>query len=255
MSLPIPFPASAISLDYGATDDPYSAYSPHNGTDFSSASLGVVAGAVILASGDGVVHRSGWELGSQSPSIDRPNVNAGNSIDVDYPAQGVRVRYMHRPRGCPSPVAGDEVVLGGELGVIGETGYVTGAHLHMEAWDLATGRRVSPWLYFTRALTVAEALTDPAGDGATPFIPQPIHLEAPMSAPIAYVKGDKSAAVYAVYTDAGANNEAAKYQGGVYTARRHVLPGELRIVQQKGETVLTIPQAELDQLPKVYGSK
>lgn len=167
--LPLPFTAGAIALDYGDTDYPYSVSSPHNGLDFSSSSRGIVAGCVIRASGDGVVHRSGWELGSQSPTIDRPNVNAGNSIDVDYPAYGVRVRYMHRPRGCASPEAGDPVAFGSPLGVIGATGYVFGAHLHMETWDLATGRRVSPWLFFTRDHYVGDGSA--ADDGGTPFNP------------------------------------------------------------------------------------
>ncbi len=162
--LPLPFPASTITLDYGDTDTPYSAWSPHQGIDFSSRSKGVVAGAVIHASGDGVVHRSGWETGEQTPTMDRPNKNAGNSIDVDYLAAGVRVRYMHRPADTPSPAAGDTVTEGTGLGVIGDTGYVTAAHLHMETWQLATGRRVSPWLYFTRDQT--------AGTDARPFEPK-----------------------------------------------------------------------------------
>ena len=170
MSLPLPFPASTITLDYGDTDRPYSAWSPHQGTDFSSRSQGVVAGATIRASATGVVHRAGWETGEQSPTMDRPNKNAGNSIDVDYPSAGVRVRYMHRPTSSPSPAAGDRVTEGASLGVVGDTGYVTAAHLHMETWDLATGRRVNPANYFDFTRVVDSSAT--AGRSASPFDPE-----------------------------------------------------------------------------------
>lgn len=154
-SLPLPFSAEAISLDYGDSDYPYSPASPHNGIDFSSGRLGVVFGSKILASAEGIVHRANHESGTYySPNIDRPNANAGNSIDVDYPDYGVRVRYMHRIDGCPSPNAGDRVRLRSMLGQIGNTGYVFGAHLHMETWDLSTGRRISPYYFFNRGFDV-----------------------------------------------------------------------------------------------------
>lgn len=76
-----------------------------------------------------------------------------------------------------------------------------------------------------------------------------------MANPIAYVKGNKAPETYAVYLTAEANNPDAELQGGVYCARRHVLPGELKIALANGYEVQTIPQAELDDLPKVYGSK
>lgn len=163
--LPLPFPASTISLNYGDTKKPYSSSSPHNGIDFSSHSQGVVAGATIRASGPGVVVRSGWEKGTASPTMGRPNKNAGNSIDVLYPDEHVIVRYMHRPADSPSPAVGTPVSEGTTLGVVGATGYVTAPHLHMETWDTRTGRRVSPWTYFARAQTAAST--------AKPFTPPP----------------------------------------------------------------------------------
>lgn len=199
--LPLPFPADTISLDYGATTYPYDPTDPHNGIDFSSRSNGVVAGTVILASGEGVVVRSRFESDTDWPTISKPNRNAGNSIDVDYPDLNVRVRYMHRPVGSVSPRAGDHVVLGTVLGVIGATGLVTAAHLHMEAWDRKTGRRVSPWLYFSHTLTVADALAQPAGDASKPIIIPTVSEEDDMR--VLYMRAKGDASVYAFDTVTG----------------------------------------------------
>lgn len=252
MNLPIPFPANTISLPYGAVDGKYYTFaSPHQGTDFSSVSKGVTTGTVIRASGPGVVVRAGVGPAGVTPTMTRPNSLAGNSIDVDY--GDVITRYMHRPYGSPSPKAGDRVVEGTVLGVIGNTGLSGGAHLHMETWDKATGRRVNPANYFDFTRVVVAA-TGAAVD-AKPFNPAPSthHLEDDMPNPIAYVKGDKTADVYAVYLATSDTNNPT--QGAAYCARRYVLPGELTIVQSTGVKVLTIPQGELDVLPKVAGSK
>ena len=251
--LPIPFPASTISLAYGAVDgDYYTFSSPHQGTDFSSRSQGVTAGTVFRASGPGTVVRSGVGPAGVSPTMTRPNSLAGNSIDVDY--GDFITRYMHRPYDSPSPKAGDRVVEGTVLGVIGNTGLSGGAHLHMETWDKATGRRVNPANYFDFTRVVATA--SGAGTDAKPFNPEtePSHfLEEDMPNPIAYVKGDKDPAVYAVYLAASDTNNPT--QGAAYCARRYVTAGELAIAQLNGYSVQIIAQSNFDALPKVAGSK
>lgn len=166
--LPIPFPASTISLAYGAIDGEYYTFaSPHQGTDFSSRSQGVTEGTVIRASGPGRVVRQGVGPVGVSPSIDRPNSLAGNSIDVDY--GDFIARYMHRTYTSPSPATGAETVEGTELGEIGSTGLSGGPHLHLETWDKRTGRRVDPENYFDFSRTVGEG--SPAGGNARPFTP------------------------------------------------------------------------------------
>ena len=166
--LPLPFPASTISLPYGAVDGEFYTFSaPHQGTDFSSRSQGVTAGTAFRASGPGRVVRSGVGPSGVSPSIYRPNSLAGNSIDVDY--GDFIARYMHRPYDSPSPSVGAVTAEGTLLGVIGDTGLVDAAHLHMETWSKATGRRVNPANYFDFGRVVSSAAV--AGYG-TPFTPQ-----------------------------------------------------------------------------------
>lgn len=167
MMLPAPFPQAAISLRFGATSAPYSPSNPHKGTDYSNSALGVWAGASILASAPGTVVRNGWEPGEQAPTQNRPNKWAGNAIDVDYVVSGQRitVRYMHRPSMVVGPPVGTRVGLGTYLGVIGDTGFVTGAHLHHEVW--VNGARVSPSRYFDLTTSVAAAIL--AGGNATPW--------------------------------------------------------------------------------------
>lgn len=167
MKLPLPFPASAISLPYGAVDGEFYTFaSPHQGTDFSSRSQGVIAGAVIRASGPGRVTRSGVGPVGVTPTINQPNSLAGNSIDVDY--GDCITRYMHRPFDSPSPVAGERVTEGDTLGVIGATGLVNAAHLHMETWSKATGRRVNPAVYFDFSRVVTTTTGSAAGAGSIP---------------------------------------------------------------------------------------
>lgn len=170
MSLPIPFPASTISLAYGAVDGEFYRFSsPHQGTDFSSRSQGVTAGTPFRASGPGRVVRSGVGPSGVSPSIDRPNNLAGNSIDVDY--GDFIARYMHRPYDSPSPSVGAATVEGTMLGVVGATGLGDGgAHLHMETWDKRTGRRVNPANYFDFTRVVDSSAT--ARGSASPFDPE-----------------------------------------------------------------------------------
>ena len=74
-----------------------------------------------------------------------------------------------------------------------------------------------------------------------------------MPDPIAYAKFFNDTATTEIYTAASDTNNPT--QGGAYCARRYVLPGELAIVEQLGRSVLTIPQADLDLLPKIAGSR
>ncbi len=138
---------------------------------------------------------------------------------------------------------GERIALSGNTGT-----QTTGPHLHCYVIINATGER----------LAMEEYLAQTAGGNDHPFTPDPApepshHLEDDMPDPIAYAKGDKADEVYAIYTAASDTNNPT--QGGAYCARRYVLPGELAVVEQLGRVVLTIPQADLDLLPKIAGSR
>lgn len=200
--LPIPFPASTISLAYGAVDGEFYRFSsPHQGTDFSSRSQGVTAGTAIRASGPGRVVRSGVGPSGVSPSIDRPNNLAGNAIDVDY--GDFIARYMHRPWDTPSPAVGSETVEGTLLGVIGDTGLVDAAHLHMETWSKATRRRVNPANYFDYSRVVDASAA--AGSNSKPFDPEEDDMTAQQYEDLMWeIACNRPIKLYALVDDTGA---------------------------------------------------
>lgn len=146
------------------------------------------------------------------------------------------------------------------------------AHVRFAAFDLANPKRdraaceaaglifpysYEPWhceLPNVKQYPIVRSLPTVATTGAVPiepFIPE----EQDMSKPIAYAKGDADPTTYAIYLDAGANNAGALTQGGVYCARRYADPGEFKIATVAGFKLVTIPQAELDAIPKVFGSR
>ncbi|GAA4893551.1 peptidoglycan DD-metalloendopeptidase family protein [Ferrimonas pelagia] len=86
--------------------------SPHNGTDYAAAT-----GTPILAAGDGVVGRV----------EDHPI--AGKYVVLEHGGQ-YRTRYLHMSR--IDVRRGQSVTRGQQIGAVGATGRVTGAHLHYE---------------------------------------------------------------------------------------------------------------------------
>lgn len=125
-------------------------------------------------------------------------------------------------------------------------------HLHWHGLN-AAGQRVNIESFLGSS-------PGPSGGGSTPIDnTYTIDQEDEMPEPI-YAKGDTQAAVYAIYTTAGANNPEAALQGNVYCARRKVEAGEYAAVTKVGfpnpaqKELVVIKQADFDKIPKVFGS-
>ena len=103
------------------------ASSMHGGID-----IGAPSGTSIKAfAGGKVVQNVAW------------NKSAGNYIKIDH-GNGVATRYLHMKQ--PSPLkVGTEVTAGQEVGLVGNTGVGTGAHLHFEIH--INGEKVDPLEY------------------------------------------------------------------------------------------------------------
>lgn len=224
----------------------WTTYEGHGGIDYPQA-----RGTGVPASGPGVIDFSGYY-----------SARGGWAKFIQYDC-GCRHGYYHFDREQGLSV-GDRVDYGTIFAFVGGTGlYSTGPHLHHEVWD-GHSLIIKPPAYW-QFVNINSWVGDGTFSGTDvttfpldtpPPAPAPVyHLEDTMARPIAYAKGDKSPEVYAVYLDAGANNPQAPTQGGVYCARRYCTAGEYAIAVANGYKLQTIPQADLDALPKVYGSK
>lgn len=117
---PVPS-CSRISSGYGSRDDPLTGeadgtLSDHHGIDIALPG-GALAGAPIVASAAGEV------------IISRYSSSAGNWI-ILYHGNSTYTVYMHCQKLLVS--AGDTVKQGETIGLVGNTGWSTGAHLHFE---------------------------------------------------------------------------------------------------------------------------
>ncbi len=90
-------------------------------------------GQAIVASSPGVVTTVGWDGGW------------GQYVQIDH-GGGLSTLYSHMISGSPTVSVGQSVGAGEVIGSVGDTGYVTVAHLHFEVW--VNGSKVDPmgWL-------------------------------------------------------------------------------------------------------------
>lgn len=116
-----------ISSPYGMRVHPVLGYSKlHDGTDFAAG-----CGTPIRAAGDGVVSERYF------------NAGYGNRLMIDHGSKGgtyVTTGYNHASSYVVS--VGDHVSQGQVIGYVGTTGYSTGCHLHLMAWE--NGSVVNP---------------------------------------------------------------------------------------------------------------
>ena len=82
---------------------------------------------------------AGYPIQSIGPGVVRAVINDrwgyGYHIIIDYPSLGISAMYAHMQVDSSTLVAGQSVVVGEGVGLVGRTGTVTAPHLHFEIWD------------------------------------------------------------------------------------------------------------------------
>lgn len=249
MRLSTPAPNGWEGLPFGATTPPYSAIHPHRGQDWGWYYGRPVESKMVYSNCTGVVTavHDGYGTGRDQ------NQGWGNGVEIQI-TRSVVSKLWHFNKGAIEVRVGQTVTPETFIGYMGNSGWTNGGtHLHEELW--IDGVRVDPSYYRSNDIPGTGSSAD-SGD-SKPFTALPTYLlgEEDMANPIAYYKGDKAPNVYALYLTAGAANDAAKSQGGVYFARRSVGTVELAVAVRAGYKVETMKQADLDSIPKVYGSR
>lgn len=123
-----------ITDDFGPRVSPTAgASSDHQGIDLAPG-----LGTPIVAAADGIV--TAVQLSD--------NGGLGVHVVVEHPGLGVRTVYGHALSGSIAVEIGQRVQAGTQLTAVGNTGTSTGAHLHFEVRDLASGEATDPvaWL-------------------------------------------------------------------------------------------------------------
>jgi murein DD-endopeptidase MepM/ murein hydrolase activator NlpD len=109
----MPLSARALTSGFGMRVNPVTGvYAEHAGID-----LAAPAGTPIVATGDGVVGRAGWDGGY------------GLMVALEH-GGGVETRYGHMSQIAVAP--GEQVHRGEVIGYVGSTGRSTGSHVHYE---------------------------------------------------------------------------------------------------------------------------
>ena len=120
-----PINGARVSSAFGMRTDPILGYSSlHRGVDFAAPS-----GTPILAAGDGVIARAGW------------NGEYGNYVRVRH-GDGYETAYAHLSGFASDVHPGAPVLQGQIIGYVGTTGRSTGPHLHYEV--LYGGSQIDP---------------------------------------------------------------------------------------------------------------
>lgn len=124
-----PCPSSTrITSYFGTRSSPGGVGSTnHKGID-----VGASAGAAIVATLDGKVIQTGY------------NVARGNYVIIDH-GGGIITLYQHGLNGSIRVSVGQSVSQGQTIMGVGSTGYSTGNHLHFEVWE--NGTPVNPLSY------------------------------------------------------------------------------------------------------------
>ena len=129
-SLPLgsPLDTLIVSSNYGWRKSPvFKVWRMHSGTDFLAA-----WNDTVYATGDGTVSKSGWNFGY------------GRQIKISH-CGGYESSYSHLHRFFVK--VGDNVSIGDPIARAGNSGIVTGPHLHYEI--IRDGKKSNPMDYIT----------------------------------------------------------------------------------------------------------
>lgn len=158
-----------ISADY-KTRNPE--YPTHNGVDLVSSSgkdLSIIAieGGTIVSAVDGIEGHDEYNT-------------CGNFVKIRH-ANGKYTRYLHMLKDSVCVKVGDTVKKGAKLGMMGNTGYSFGKHLHFDVSDGTVFEDPLPYLKGDKNFNVPDGLNFAKGDkvmvntnakfsdGTTPF--------------------------------------------------------------------------------------
>jgi murein DD-endopeptidase MepM/ murein hydrolase activator NlpD len=121
-----PLPSGTFRSGFGARRHPILGYTRmHTGVDWSAP-----RGTPIIAAGDGVVLKAGWDRGGY-----------GNQTLIQHP-NGYVTSYNHQSAIAKGVKEGARVRQGQVIGFVGTTGMSTGPHLHYEV--IVNGNKVDP---------------------------------------------------------------------------------------------------------------
>jgi murein DD-endopeptidase MepM/ murein hydrolase activator NlpD len=121
-----PVPNGKFRSGFGMRRHPILKYSRmHTGVDWSAP-----RGTPIIASGNGVVEKAGWDSGGY-----------GRQTIIRH-ANGYKSSYSHQNSIAKGVVPGARVRQGQVIGTVGSTGLSTGPHLHYEL--IVNGNKVDP---------------------------------------------------------------------------------------------------------------
>ncbi|MEZ2131769.1 MULTISPECIES: M23 family metallopeptidase [unclassified Sinorhizobium] len=121
-----PVPNGHFTSGFGMRRHPVLGFARmHTGVDWAAP-----RGTPIIATGNGVVEKAGWDSGGY-----------GNQTLIRH-ANGYVSSYNHQSAIAKGVVPGAKVVQGQVIGFVGSTGVATGSHLHYEL--IVNGTRVDP---------------------------------------------------------------------------------------------------------------
>ena len=129
----VPPPPQSDGFKFPFSRELHASYDGHSGVDWPGGSVG--NSAAIRSIGNGVVsavYDTNWNTADQSGGTSEP-IWRGICVVVNHGViDGNEIFSLYAHMSSRSVNAGDSVVGGQQIGVIGNTGYSFGTHLHFE---------------------------------------------------------------------------------------------------------------------------